>query len=106
MMRALVPATAAPPNPELPLTEALGFLAAACTTFAFVPQALRVWRTRSADDISLAMYVILVTGVILWIAYGALIRSAPLVAANVVSLLFAGAVLAGKLRFMRREAKG
>lgn len=81
------------------MTESIGFAAAACTTFAFVPQSVRVWRTRSAADISLAMYLILVTGVVLWIAYGWLIRSAPLVAANSVSLLFAGSVLAGKLKF-------
>jgi len=86
------------------LTEAIGYIAAACTSFAFLPQALRIWRTRSAEDISLAMYLILVTGVVLWIAYGALIRSAPLVAANTTSLLLAGAVLAGKLRFSRRSA--
>lgn len=87
------------------MTETIGFTAAACTTFAFVPQALRIWRTRSAEDISLAMYLILVTGVVLWIAYGALIRSAPLVAANGVSLLLAGAVLVGKLRFSRRRER-
>jgi MtN3 and saliva related transmembrane protein len=81
------------------LTEGIGFTAAACTTFAFVPQAVRVWRRRSAEDISLAMYSIMVAGVALWIVYGWIIRSAPLVAANVVSL--AGAVLAGKLRFRR-----
>lgn len=88
------------------MTEAIGYLAAACTTFSFVPQAVRVWRTRSAEDISLAMYVILVSGVVTWIVYGALIRSAPLVAANVVSLLLAGSVLAGKLRFMERNGRG
>lgn len=86
------------------MTEAIGYIAAACTSFAFLPQALRIWRTRSAEDISLAMYLILVTGVVLWIAYGALIRSTPLVAANTTSLLLAGAVLAGKLRFSGRSA--
>jgi MtN3 and saliva related transmembrane protein len=89
---------------ENDLTETIGFLAAAGTTFAFVPQAIRVWRRRSAEDISLAMYLILVAGVILWIVYGALIHSKPLVAANVLSLLLAGAVLAGKLRFKGRRA--
>lgn len=84
------------------MTEAIGYIAAACTSFAFLPQALRIWRTRSAVDISLAMYLILVTGVVLWIAYGVLIRSAPLVAANSTSLLLAGAVLAGKLRYSHR----
>ena len=84
------------------MTELLGFVAAACTTLAFLPQAFYVWRRRSADDISLAMYLILLTGVVLWIAYGLRIRSVPLVAANVATLALAGAVLVGKLRFRKR----
>lgn len=83
------------------MTELLGYVAAACTTFAFLPQVVRVWRTRSARDISLAMYLVMVTGIALWIVYGLRIHSSPLVAANAVSLLLAGAVLAGKLRFER-----
>jgi MtN3 and saliva related transmembrane protein len=87
------------------VTETIGFIAAACTTTAFVPQALRVWRTRSAEDVSLAMYVIMLAGVLLWIVYGARIHSVPLVVANGVSLVLAGAVLGGKLRFGRAGYK-
>ena len=83
------------------MTESIGFIAAACTTFAFVPQVLRVWRTRSAEDISLAMYLILMAGVFLWIVYGARIHSMPVVIANCATLLLAGGVLVGKLRFRR-----
>ena len=83
------------------MTEWMGYAAACFTTLAFLPQAVYVWRRRSADDISLAMYLIMLTGVVLWILYGLRIHSAPLVAANVATLLLAGAVLAGKLRFRR-----
>lgn len=85
------------------MIEIIGFIAAACTTFAFVPQVIRVWRTRSARDISLAMYGILVVGTSLWIVYGVRIRSLPLVLANAVSLMLVITVLAGKLRFDRAE---
>lgn len=81
--------------------ETLGYVAACGTTFAFLPQALRVWRERSAGDLSLAMYAIMLTGILLWIVYGVLIRSAPLVAANIVSFALAGVVFAGALRFRR-----
>jgi MtN3 and saliva related transmembrane protein len=81
------------------MTEALGFVAAACTTLAFLPQVIYVWRRRSADDISLSMYLIMLTGVALWIAYGLRIHSVPLVAANVATLALAGGVLAVKLYF-------
>jgi len=83
------------------VTELLGYAAAAGTTLAFIPQVTRVWRTRSADDISLAMYLIFIAGVVLWIVYGLLIGSWPLVVANGTTLLLAFGVLAGKLRFRR-----
>jgi len=81
------------------MTELFGYLAAACTTLAFLPQVIRVWRTRSARDISVAMYVVMVTGVVAWIVYGLRIHSRPLVVANSVTLVLAGSVLVGVLRF-------
>lgn len=83
------------------MTEWIGYLAAAGTTLAFLPQLLRVWRTRSAGDISLGMYLFFMAGVALWIAYGVRIRSRPVVIANAATLLLAGGVLAGKLWFRR-----
>ncbi len=85
------------------MTEWIGFIAAACTTFAFVPQAVRVWRTHSVEDISLAMYLILVTGIAMWIAYGIRINSTPVTVANIVTLVLASAVLVGKLKFMNEN---
>ena len=81
----------------------LGYAAAICTTLSFVPQVLRVWRTRSADDISAAMYVLFVAGLALWIAYGVLLRAWPIVIANTVTIALAGAILVLKWRFARRR---
>jgi len=81
------------------LTETLGFVAGACTTIAFLPQVLQVWRTRSASDISLWMYCVFVFGVALWLAYGIFVAAMPLIITNVVTLLLAGAVLVMKLHF-------
>jgi MtN3 and saliva related transmembrane protein len=83
------------------MTEWIGFAAAAGTTLAFLPQLIRVWKTRSAEDISLIMYLVLVIGVALWIVYGLRIRSLPVVVANSATLLLASGVLAAKLRFRR-----
>jgi MtN3 and saliva related transmembrane protein len=80
----------------------LGYLAGILTTLAFVPQVLRVWRTRSAHDISGAMYALFIAGLALWIAYGVLLRAWPVVIANVVTILLAGAVLALKWHYARR----
>lgn len=81
------------------MNETIGFCAAACTTLAFVPQVVQVWRTRSAEDISLGMYLLFMLGVGLWFVYGLRVHAAPVWLANGVTLLLAGAVLVGKLRF-------
>ena len=81
------------------LTDGIGYFAAFGTTIAFVPQVVQVWRTRSAKDISLAMYVLFVLGVASWTIYGLRIHSLPVVAANGVTLLLALAVVVAKLRF-------
>lgn len=79
--------------------DLVGSLAATLTTASFIPQVWRVWHTRHTADISLGMYVLFTTGVGLWLVYGILITSLPIIIANAITLLLAGAVLAMKLRF-------
>jgi len=81
------------------MTSTIGFLAAVLTTVSFVPQVLKVWRARSATDISLGMYTLFTLGVALWLVYGVLIHSWPIIIANFITLLLAGAVLVMKVRF-------
>jgi MtN3 and saliva related transmembrane protein len=81
------------------MTSTIGFLAAILTSVAFVPQVLKVWRARSATDISLGMYTLFTLGVALWLVYGVLIHSWPVIVANFFTLLLAGAVLVMKIRF-------
>ena len=79
-----------------------GYAAAFCTTAAFVPQVLRVWRTRSTGDISLRMFLVLVTGLCLWLVYGFWRGELPIVVANGATLLLAGTILFFKLRHRDR----
>ena len=77
----------------------LGFAAATCTTLAYAPQFIKVWRTRSTEDISLGMFLVMVLGLALWLAYGLLSGDAPLVAANAITMLLAGGILFMKLKY-------
>lgn len=81
-------------NPEI-----IGSIAATLTTSAFIPQAWQVWRTRHTADISLGMYTLFTLGVALWLAYGLELASWPIIIANSITLLLAGAVLIMKLKF-------
>jgi MtN3 and saliva related transmembrane protein len=80
-------------------TEWMGTIAASLTTTAFIPQVWQVWRTRHAKDISLGMYAIFTSGVAMWLVYGILLDSWPIIIANSITLCLAGAVLLMKLHF-------
>jgi MtN3 and saliva related transmembrane protein len=75
-----------------------GYAAAFCTTSAYVPQVLRVWRTRSTHDISLKMFLVLVTGLGLWLTFGIWRGEVPVMIANGITLVLAGTILVFKLR--------
>lgn len=79
--------------------SAIGFIAAILTTISFLPQVVKVWQTRSARDVSLGMYLLFTVGVLLWLIYGLLLQSWPIILSNLITLLLAGLVLAMKLRF-------
>jgi len=79
--------------------DLIGALAGVLTTLAFVPQVWRIWKTRSARDLSLPMYVIFTSGVALWFLYGLSLGALPIVVSNGITLLLAGTVLAMKVKF-------
>jgi MtN3 and saliva related transmembrane protein len=81
--------------------EHLGFAAALCTTSAFVPQVMMVWRQRGAPGISTGMYLMFIAGVALWFSYGLAMQAWPIVVANGVTLLLSASVLAMKWYFER-----
>jgi MtN3 and saliva related transmembrane protein len=68
--------------------ETIGFVAAILTTGAFFPQVVKSWRSRSTEDLSLPMYLMMSSGTLLWLIYGILIANFPLILANGFSTLF------------------
>ena len=80
-------------------TDWVGSAAATLTTTAFIPQAWKVWRTRHTADISLVMYALFTFGVALWLFYGILLGSWPIIISNCITLVLAGAVLLMKIKF-------
>ena len=65
----------------------LGLIAGTLTTFAFVPQVVKTWRTKSAGDLSVGTMTMICTGVLLWLIYGLLVGDVPVIAANAVTLV-------------------
>ena len=85
------------------LSELIGNFAAGATTASFIPQAIKVMRTRDTHSISLWMYVIFTFGVVLWLMYGILLKAHPIMLANAVTLIFAAVILGYKLREKKRH---
>lgn len=81
-----------------PWLTTLGLLAGAFTTIAFMPQATRIWRRRSAKDISLFGTSLFTVGITLWLLYGIELGALPIIIANAVTLALNLSILALKLR--------
>ena len=81
--------------------DIVGVGAALCSMTSFGPQIVKIWKERDASSVSLRMYLVTVTGFVLWTAYGILIGSWPVTTSNIVCLAMSGAVLALKWRFSR-----
>ena len=73
--------------------EYIGFFAAILTTSAFLPQAFKIWKTQSADGLSLTMYLVMGTGTLSWLAYGLLIESPSIIVANSISVSIIGFII-------------
>ena len=83
-------------------SELVGYFAAALTTISFIPQTYLVWKTRNAESVSLGMYLIISIGLSLWLAYGLMIDSWPVIIANAATLSLALSILTMKLRYSAR----
>jgi MtN3 and saliva related transmembrane protein len=76
----------------------LGAAAGLCTVGRFVPQVVKAWREGDTNAISLRMYLVLVAGFVLWLGYGLLIGSWPIILVNAGNLVLSAAILRLKLR--------
>ncbi|MBL7055441.1 SemiSWEET transporter [Candidatus Woesearchaeota archaeon] len=81
------------------LIELIGYFAGFMTTVALLPQALKSWKSKHTKDVSLGWITILTTGVILWIIYGLLTLTLPLVVANIATLVLCLTVLTLKIKY-------
>ncbi len=80
-------------------TDLIGYIAACLSTFSFIPQALKTFRTKDVSGISLAMYGCFTAGVALWLVYGILLSAWPIVIANVITLSLALSIFIMKLKY-------
>jgi MtN3 and saliva related transmembrane protein len=80
------------PINSIPMTEGIGFVAAACTTLSFVPQLVKI-RKQGGRDLSYGMLWIYFLGLVLWLVYGVRLHAQAVIAANAVAIVLVGAAL-------------
>ncbi|PHR70701.1 MAG: hypothetical protein COA67_07805 [Lutibacter sp.] len=79
--------------------EIIGLIAAFFTTAAFVPQVVKIWKTKEVENLSLTMYLTMLSGVILWLIYGININSLSMILANIVTITLVCVIIFLKLRY-------
>ncbi|MBH8565391.1 SemiSWEET transporter [Nostoc sp. CENA67] len=84
---------------EFDFTTTLGLMAGVLTTIAYLPQLIKTWKSKSAEDLSWSMLIILCIGIILWLIYGVSVHDLPILAANIVTLILASVILVLKIRY-------
>ena len=78
--------------------EVIGFAAGTLTTIALIPQVIKAWKTKLTRDVSFSWIAILNVGILLWLIYGVLIVSWPLILSNIFSLILAFSILVLKMK--------
>lgn len=81
------------------LNNIIGIIAGIITTSALIPQALKIYKTKSAKDVSLTMFVFMAIGIALWFFYGVLIKELPVILANFISLILIFSIIFMKIRY-------
>ncbi|MDP4187982.1 MAG: SemiSWEET transporter [Bacteroidota bacterium] len=77
----------------------IGMAAACLTTFSYIPQMIKVIKTKRTKDISVIMYFAIMTGIFLWLVYGICLKDWPIILANAISLVFTGTIFILKLKY-------
>ncbi len=80
-------------------TTLIGYIAAFCTTISFLPQAFQTIKTKNTEGISLTMYSIFTFGTIMWLVFGLMSNSYPIIFANIITIALSLVILVYKIKY-------
>lgn len=83
--------------------QILGIVAGLCTSASLVPQLVKVWKEKEAEDVSLWMLAVLMSGLILWVVYGFLRKDIPIIATNIFSVLVNASLIVLRIKYAGKE---
>jgi MtN3 and saliva related transmembrane protein len=85
----------------MPIGDLFGYVAGAVASGSLIPQVIRVFKLRSAREISLLFTSLLLTGILLWLGYGIYFKLAPVILWNAISAVLLSLLLYAKLKYGR-----
>ena len=85
--------------------QLLGMAAGSISAVTFLPQVIKTWKTKSADDISLLMFTFATVSVIMWLIYGIILRDVPIIYTNSLVLICSLVMLYFKFRYTSKKDK-
>ena len=84
------------------LIKTIGFLAGLLTTVSFLPQVIKTYQTKRAEDFNLAFMLLFTVGLIFWLVYGIILREWPIILANSVTLVLNFILLGMKMKYKKK----
>ena len=91
---------------QLTNPDTFGFIAAALTTIAFIPQVIKTWKTKKAEDVSIVMLLMFITGLLFWIIYAIETNALPVLIANIITCMLNLTILTLKLIYGKQPSRG
>ncbi|MBA3066461.1 SemiSWEET transporter [bacterium] len=81
------------------ITVIIGACAGLLSTISFLPQVIKIYKTKRVQDISLFTFAGLTTGVFLWLIYGVLINDIPVIISNALIFVLALTIVRMKIKY-------
>ena len=82
--------------------EVLGLIAACLTTYAFLPQVYKTWKTKDVSGFSLPTFSLFFVGIVFWLVYGILKESLSMILANTITMVSSLTLLIFILKYRKR----
>ena len=89
-------------NFQIPPVDLIGYIGSFIVMIAFLPQAIKIWKTKSVEDISIQTYILLIFSTIIWTLYGYLKSDNPLIITNVSLFCIQGSIIICKLKYRKK----
>lgn len=84
-------------------TTIIGYAAGATTTLVALPQAIKSWRSKETDDVSLTSYLVYLIGLILWAVYGVMDKDYPILISSFFEVIPVIMVIYLKIRYDKKQ---